>query len=90
MAHKSTDTLVKKLDKAKEKVQVGGRYSHYKHPEQSYTVLRIGFIESSEEVSVVYEAEYGEKFVWVRTLEDFTAKAKKEDGTQVDRFTKIS
>ena len=89
MAHKEQSQLLEELTQAKERVDVGGKYSHYKHSDQFYTILAVGFIESTEEPCVVYKAEYGEKLVWVRTLKDFTAKVSLEGGKQVDRFTKV-
>lgn len=89
MAHKEQDQLLQELNSAKEKVNAGEKYYHYKHPGQFYSILAVGFIEATEEVCVIYQAEYGEKLIWVRTLEDFTAKVQKEDGASVDRFTKV-
>ena len=89
MAHSDLSQLIKQLDSVKEKVGVGKKYFHYKHPDQIYHILRIGIIEETEKICVVYESEYGEKVVWVRPIEDFLAKVKLEDGTEVDRFTKI-
>ncbi len=89
MAHKGQEELVAEVNEAKQKVKVGGKYFHYKHPDQFYTVLRIGLIEETEKVCVVYEAEYGEKLVWAWPLENFLAKVTKDDGTEVDRFTKV-
>ena len=89
MARKTQEELIAEVNKAKKKVKVERRYSHYKHPNRFYTVLRVGLIEETGGVCVIYEAEYGKKLVWVRTLEDFLAKVKLEDGTEVDRFTKV-
>jgi hypothetical protein len=89
MAHNDLSQLIKKLDSVKEQIGVGKKYFHYKHPDQLYNILRIGIIEKTEEICVIYEAEYGEKVVWVRPLDDFLAKVKLEDGREVDRFTKI-
>jgi len=87
--YKTQRELIAEINKAKEKVEVGEKYFHYKHPDQIYHVLRIGIIEKTEEICVIYEAEYGEKVVWVRPLDDFLAKVKLEDGREVDRFTKV-
>lgn len=89
MAHTDLSQLIKKLDSVKEQIGVGKKYFHYKHHDQIYQILRIGIIEKTEEICVIYEALYGEKVVWVRSLDDFLAKVKLEDGTEVDRFTKI-
>jgi hypothetical protein len=89
MIRKEQTELIAEIDKAKQEVKIGGSYIHYKHSDQFYTVLRVGFIEETEKVCVIYEAHYGEKLVWVRSLEDFLAKVKLEDGSEVDRFTKV-
>lgn len=89
MAHKEQELLAQEVNEAKEAVEVGSKYFHYKHPDKNYNILRVGLIENTEEVCVIYEAEFGEKLVWVRTLSDFLAKIKLDDGTEVDRFTKV-
>lgn len=90
MAHKEQVELAAEVNEAKLKIEVGAKYFHYKHSDLFYKVLAVGIIEATEEPCVVYEAEYGERLVWVRPLEDFLAKVKLEDGTEVDRFTKVS
>ena len=69
---------------------MGDRYYHYKHNENLYKIIAIGFIESIEKCCVVYQAEYGDRITWVRTETEFFSKVTKEDDTQADRFTKMS
>jgi len=88
MAHKDTTQLLRELQSLKKKVKIGDKYSHYKHPDKFYRIVALGFIESTEEPSVVYQAEYGEKMTWIRTEKEFFSKATLEDGTKVDRFRK--
>lgn len=90
MAHRDQTKLLKDLESLKSKIKVGDKYYHYKHHDQFYHIVAVGFIEATEEPCVVYEAEYGDKITWVRTENDFFAKVKLEDGTEVDRFTKVS
>ncbi len=90
MGHKDTAELIKELQELKSKIDVGDRFYHFKHPESFYKVVAIGFIENNEEPCVVYQVEYGDKFTWVRTETEFFSKAKLENGTEVDRFTKVS
>lgn len=87
--HKSLEDLQKELDEIKKLIVVGSEYSHFKHPDQHYKILEIGFIEATETLSIIYKAEYGNKFVWVRPVSEFLSKAKKDDGAEVDRFTKV-
>jgi len=89
MAHNDLTKLIKKLDSIKKKIKIGDKYFHYKHPDQIYQIIKIGIIEETEKICVIYEALYGEKIVWVRSLEDFSSKVKLENGDEVDRFTKV-
>ncbi len=89
MPHTKVSDLAERITRAKKKIKLGDRYFHYKHPNKSYKIVRIGFIENTEEVCVIYEAEFGEKLVWVRTLPDFLSKVELDDGNEVDRFTKL-
>lgn len=88
--HKTQEELIKDLKKLKSKVNVGDKFSHYKHPESLYIIIALGFIEATETPCVVYQAEYGDQITWVRTEDEFFAKVTLEDGRVVDRFTKIS
>lgn len=90
MSHKDQTQLLKKLENLKSKIKVGDKYFHYKHPDQLYKIVAIGFIESSEEPSVIYQAEYGDEITWVRPEKDFFAKVTLDNGNVVDRFTKVS
>lgn len=90
MPHKTQEQLLKELNELAKKVKVGDKYSHYKHPDQFYTVIAIGFIESTEEPCITYRAEYGDKITWVRTESEFFSKAKLEDGSMVERFIKTN
>lgn len=87
--HKDSLQLLSDLDKLKQRVNSGDKFYHYKHPDQLYTVLAVGFIEATEEPCIVYQANYGDEFVWVRTETEFFAKVQLEGGTEVDRFTKV-
>lgn len=89
MAHKDSKQLLFELNKLKERIDVGDRIYHYKHPDNRYLIVAVGFIESTEEPCIAYKAEYGDKITWVRTETEFFSKAKLEDGTEVDRFTKL-
>lgn len=85
MGHKTQAELVNLLNTAKEKIEIGGIYYHYKNTDKYYVVESLGLLEESEEVCVVYRALYDKGIVWVRTLENFTEKI-----NNVTRFSKIS
>jgi hypothetical protein len=63
---------VNRLKKAGDIVRVGGRYRHVKSG-GLYRLKELAILENSEEIGVMYQAEYGKKLTWVRTLADFTA-----------------
>lgn len=89
MTHELPGSLKDKLEKARELVEVGAKYFHFKHPEQFYKVLSVGLTEENQKVCVIYEAEYEDKLVWIRPINSFLAKVRLPDGTEVDRFTKV-
>jgi hypothetical protein len=74
------------LEDAHKKVAIGEKYIHSKSGGE-YTILDFVIIEATEEVGVVYQAEYGEKLKWLRTLDNFT-EAVEIDGRKVLRFVK--
>lgn len=88
--HKTQEELLKELEKLNSKVKVGDKFSHYKHPESFYKIVAVGLIESSETPCLVYQAEYGDKLIWVRTEDEFFAKVTLDNGGVVDRFSKVS
>ena len=64
------------LEKAKKKIKIDGIYRHYKNAEHRYKVRNIAISENDMKLVVVYEALYGDGFVWVRTLENWLEKVK--------------
>ena len=84
MSHASQEELNQKIEQAKERVEIGATYNHYKSLDQFYIVEDIALIEETEEVCVVYKALYGDELTWVRTVENFLEKT--EHGP---RFTKV-
>lgn len=87
--HKTQEQLLAELKRLEKKVKVGDKFSHYKHPDQFYKIIAVGFIESTEEPCITYQAEYGDKITWTRTDGEFFAKVTLENGNIVDRFTKV-
>lgn len=80
--------LVQTLKEASEMVEVGARYYHYKDSKKTYTVTGIGILEDTEQPAVIYQAEYGQKLTWIRTLSDWM-KTHVIRGKTVSKFTKI-
>lgn len=88
MAHKTQDELAAILADAQQKVEVGGRYAHYKHPELAYEVIGVALMEATEEPAVIYRAEYGAQASFVRPLSSWLDTVEWQ-GKMVPRFTKL-
>lgn len=69
--HKEYDQLHQELESAKKEVIIGGIYSHYKHPENTYKVLYLGFTEVDDSVCVIYQATYNQELIFVRPLKSW-------------------
>lgn len=63
-----------------------GRYRHFKGGE--YEVVLVARDVETEEPVVVYQALYGERGHWVRSLADFTAWVSR-DGYDGPRFVRV-
>lgn len=88
MEHLGETELRHRLAKAGAHVEVGARYAHYKHPELSYTVTGLAVREDTQDVCVIYQAEYGERIPFIRTLESFTQSVE-VDGIRIPRFSRL-
>ena len=88
MNHVSQIELRRRIQAAEELVTIGARYAHYKHPELSYIVSGLAIREDTQEVSVIYTAEYDERIPFIRTLESF-AGIIEADGVSVPRFRRL-
>lgn len=86
MGHISSEELSLRLKELAQKVVIGGKYFHYKQPENLYEVVGVGLIEETETPAVIYHAHYGEGLIWIRPESDFLAKVE-FNGSSVDRFT---
>jgi len=91
MAHKTGDELRTELKQASKLIEVGAKYYHYKHPEDTYTVTGLVIIESDDSVGVLYSADYDrlKGITFLRPLDSFLDKVTLEDGTIVNRFNKV-
>jgi len=87
--NKDDGQLKEELKQLNSKITEDEKWYHYKHHDQHYKIVGIGFIERTGELCVVYRAEYGDKITWVGTEEEFFAKVTLGDGTKVDRFAKV-
>ncbi len=88
MPHISQEELAKQLAEAGRGVQIGGCYVHYKDPTKEYVVKSLGVLEATDEVAVIYEAQYGEKVSFIRPLASF-CELVLVDGVSVPRFRRV-
>jgi len=85
---KDLEKLRKEKDHHQMHVIVDGRYRHYRNPQHLYRVLAMGILESTEEVCVVYQAEYGDCLIWVRPVKEWCEMIG-DQGMMVQRFTHV-
>ncbi len=84
----SDQELNEELNLAAELVKVGGIYSHYKNPDYIYKVLSLAVLESTTEVCVIYEPQYGARIPFVRPISNWLDELV-VDSQKVKRFTLI-
>ncbi len=79
------DQLAQHLADAAQKVAVGARYEHYK--KLSYKVLTLALREEDNEPVVVYQAEYGARVTFTRSVVSWLEKVD-VGGEATPRFKK--
>ncbi len=87
--HKNHDQFYQELNDAKQKVIIGGIYSHYKYPENTYRVTALGFTEATDEVCVIYQATYDPDLVFIRPVCSWL-ETPQWNGQKVPRFKLVS
>lgn len=89
MGHKSGEELRRDLSKARTRIRIGGRYRHYKG--QAYTVTGFAVVEATDEMGVLYQADYAELagIVFLRPFEEFLSSVETGEG-RIPRFALIS
>ena len=85
----TTPEFAAELEHIKQIIPLGARYFHYKHTEKTYKIILHGFIEATGEPAIVYQLEYGDKTIWIRTSAVFLEEVEWK-GKKVPRFTRIS
>jgi hypothetical protein len=88
MAHLSQAKLKKLLEEANSKLEQGAIYKHYKNSSKTYKVTGFAIIEATNEVGVLYQAQYGEKVIFIRPLSAWLEKVEYA-GRFVPRFSKL-
>lgn len=86
--HQEQLELAKEIETAKAKVTIGAQYYHYKGRGKVYEISGLGFIEATNELCVIYQAQYGERLTFLRPLSVWLEKVEWE-GRTVPRFTRI-
>jgi hypothetical protein len=86
--HLSQDQLTELLDDAKQQVEIGATYRHYKSADMVYKVKDVVIEEATNRPCVIYQANYGSKITFSRPLDVWLEKID-HNGSLVSRFTKI-
>lgn len=76
---KSHEELMLELEKAKDLVEVGETYLHYKKGDR-YLVTDIAINEATGEATIVYEALYGKHIHFTRALTSWIEEVETEAG----------
>lgn len=89
MGHLNSKVLKQKLDQAKELIEIGSLYFHYKNPDQYYSIESLCIIEDTEEVGVLYKPLYGDfgDIIWLRPISIFLETIQ-VDSKKIQRFQK--
>ena len=80
--------LAKQLKDAASVIEVGARYWHYKSHDKVYKVIGLGFLEATDELCVIYQAQYDEGLTFIRPLSVWLESVDWESKI-VPRFTKL-
>lgn len=88
MARATLQELETKQKQAKELVEAGTIYYHYRDANLKYQVIEVGIQEATEDVCVVYKSLYGDGVIWIRNLNSWLGEVE-HDGQMVKRFKKL-
>lgn len=89
MAHKSEAAILAEIERAKQQISKGDTYAHYKDKTKIYKVRDFVLIEATDELGVVYEAQYGAQLRFVRSVKVWLEEVEWQ-GEKMPRFTKLS
>lgn len=82
----SPAALQNKLDHAHKQVAVNALYRHYKG--NVYKVVGLAILESTNEICVIYTAQYGTQLTFVRPVSVWLEQVE-VDGKTLPRFAKV-
>lgn len=80
------DKRIPELEEATKLVKVDGAYRHYKSPDMLYRVMGFAIWEATDEIAVIYQAQYGEKLTFCRALSVWLEDVEFE-GNKIPRFS---
>ncbi len=85
MDHKPEWQLIEEIGTYAGQIKVGSSYSHYKDSTKNYTVRELVIIEGTDEVGVVYQANFHAKLIFVRPAREWVEEVE-WNGTTLPRF----
>jgi hypothetical protein len=89
--HHTEEELLNHLEEAKQLVEIGALYTHYRNPFVKYKVLALSILEASQEVAITYQKQTEEasvpSIIWVRPLSSWLDKVQ-VGSSLVPRFQK--
>lgn len=88
--HKTQISLANEITVAKKKVEIGADYYHYKDQNRTYKVLNIAVTEDDDQLSVIYQAQYGKNIIFVRPLKSWLSQVVWQGNSKQKRFTKVT
>lgn len=86
--HKPHEELVQEVAEAKKHLTIGKTYQHYKDPKKLYKILHFATLEATDELVVVYQAQYGPGLFFVRPVKEWLDQVEWQ-GKTVPRFTPV-
>jgi len=89
--HASADMLRVRLNEANKSAPIGSKWAHFKNPTHYYEITDLVITEDDDSVAVIYKSTFEptEGISFYRPIESFLSKKTLEDGTEVDRFTRV-
>lgn len=88
MDHKARETILTEIANAEEQITVGATYAHYKNPDHTCTVEGFGLYEATDELCVVYKANYPPHLTFFRAVSVWLELVE-WNGKEVPRFRKL-
>lgn len=87
--HKDQSQLLAERKAAEEKITIGADYWHHKDPNKRYRVIDLGFLESNDQIHVIYQAQYGGGIVFLRPVDSWLQEVEWE-GETMPRFVQVT